>query len=102
MSRKKIVKLAAAISDAEVALALASYGGQWVLVGDPAEPVHVVDNDIFKRFEAMQWLDDDEVWASAKKRYLLSQDLHHFATDADLTEYVDGLTRSKYIPPAEA
>ena len=102
MSRKKIVKLAAAISDAEVALALASHGGQWVLVGDPAEPVNVIDNNVFKRFEALQWLDDDEVWASARDRYLLSQDLLHFATNEDLREYVDGLTRSKYIAQAEA
>ncbi|MEJ2790959.1 MULTISPECIES: hypothetical protein [unclassified Pseudoxanthomonas] len=102
MSRKQIVKLAAAISDAEVALALASYGGEWVLVGDPAEPVHVVDNNVFRRFEALLWLDDDEVWSSAKERYLLSQDLLHFATDADLREYVDGLTRSKYVSRAEA
>ena len=102
MSRKKIVKLAAAISDAEVALALASYGGHWVLVGDPAEPVHIVDNNVFKRFETMQWLDDDEAWASAKERYLLSQDLPHFATDSDLRQYVDGLSRSKYTPSAEA
>jgi hypothetical protein len=102
MNRKKLIKLATAISDAEVALALESYGGHWVLVGDPPEIVHIIDNNIFNKFEAMQWLDDDEVWFIAKERYLLSRNLPHFSTDIDLREYINGLTRAKYNSPKDA
>ncbi|MDR2154693.1 MAG: hypothetical protein LBE78_06670 [Burkholderiaceae bacterium] len=96
MNRKKLIKLATAISDAEVALAVKSYGGHWVLVGDPPEIVHIIDNDIFKKFETMKCMEDDEVFAIAKERYLLSKNLPHFPTNTDLSKYINDLTRTKY------
>ena len=99
MNRKRLVKLASAVPDSEVEAALKTYGGHWVLVGDTSdsqELVHIFDNEVFRKFEALSWMDDDEVWATAKARYLLSKDLPKFSTHAELQKYVVELTREKY------
>ncbi|GAA5170102.1 hypothetical protein [Viridibacterium curvum] len=103
LTLKRLQKLAKEVTDKEIESLLNALSGHWVMLGDQADEehgeltaIHIVDNEVFKRFESMQWMEDDEVFAFAKYQYLLKQALPRFRNDEELRKYVNELTTAKY------
>lgn len=82
--------------DNEVEEMLVSMGGDWAVVGEYDELVNIIDNNVFKKFEALAWIIEDDALYSATNAYLLKQNLTRFATHDELDNYLATLTAEKY------
>ena len=98
MKRKELEKLSDKISEAEVIEKIKAYGGQWVILGEDnnQELIHIIDNDVFNKFEAMDYMEDDEVWAYTKIKYLMKSNLKRVLNEEQLSVYIEKLTEEKY------
>lgn len=103
LTLKRLQKMAKEVSDKEVESVLNALSGHWIMLGDQTDEdhgeltaIHIVDNEVFRRFESMLWMEDDEVFAFAKYQYLLKKALPRFSNDEELRKYVNELTTAKY------
>lgn len=93
---EKMNNSAKIITDKEIKSFLESQGGEWVRINEFDQIVHIVDNDIFKKFQAMDYMEDDERWAAAQRMFLEKSNLKVFEAESDLDEYIEKLTKKKY------
>ncbi len=82
--------------DKEIKESLDTMGGDWAVVGEHDELVNIVDNDVFKKFEALSWIIEDDKLYEATNKYLLKKNLMRFSSDEELHSYIAKLTREKY------
>ena len=80
----------------EVKEFLDSFGGRWAVVGEYEELVNIVDNNAFKKFEALTWIIEDDKVYEATRRFLLEQNLTRFNDNQELNDYLKMLTKEKY------
>ena len=98
MKRKELERHSRKYSDEEISEILRSHGGRWVLVGEgnDEEVINIIDNDVFKKFEAMQWMEDDEVWDYTIRKYLMKSNQDRFVNHEEMDVHIEELTREKY------
>jgi hypothetical protein len=94
--RRQIQEEAIIMQDKEVKEFLESFGDHWAVVGEYEELVNIVDNDVFKKFEALSWIIEDDKVYEATKTFLLKQNLTRFNNDQELNDYLEILTKEKY------
>jgi len=98
MKQKELEKLSDKIPGTEVIEKIKTYGGQWVVLGESnnQDLIHIIDNDVFNKFEAMDYMEDDEVWAYTKRKYLMKSKLKRILNEEQLSIYIEKLTKEKY------
>lgn len=102
LSKKKIKKYAATLTDDEVRDVVESHlkrGLIPVIVGSEVESglrVAILDNQVVREFQIMLEWSDDSVWHYAITRYVFERGFQRFSSMDDLEAHVKQLTAEKY------